>query len=229
MITEEQFTTAMERAVEKRGAEWRYPTTTNAPPGFYIAWGECPTYSDYLGNPTCLIGAALHELQVTLPRPDTSPSAMSLLMPMMDAKVALAARCAQVHQDRRNPWGKCLAVYRAALEVQESRIFSPFEQDMAYHYAIRHMGGQSVENSSLALQNLVASFTSVSEASKAVSSAMTTLTVGPITFGNCTASGGMTITGISIVNAAGKVLVDIPEVGPMPKSLLTKGQHALIA
>ena len=65
MITEEQFTAAMERAVEKRGAEWRYPDHHQAPPGFYL--GNCPTYQDNEGNPTCLIGAAMHQLGMTLP------------------------------------------------------------------------------------------------------------------------------------------------------------------
>jgi hypothetical protein len=229
MITEEQFTTAMERAVEKRGAEWRYPPVEQAPPGFYIgqAYNSAPTYSDGEGNPTCLIGAAMRELGMSVPVPEYSPSALALLMGKMTMKVAMAARCAQVHQDLHNPWGQCLAVYRAALEVLESRTFSEYEAHTAYHLALRHMKGESVSKATPELQRLIESFGKVQ-----VSLGSTATNVATFTntfFDGYTAKGGMTITGISIVNTAGKVLVDIPEVGLVPKSLLTKGQHALIA
>ena len=224
MITEEQFTTAMERAVEKRGAEWRYPAVEQAPPGFYIgaAYNSAPTYSDGEGNPTCLIGAAMRELGMSVPGLEYSPSALALLMGTMTMKVAMAARCAQVHQDLHNPWGQCLAVYRAALEVLESRTFTEYEAHTAYHLALRHMKGEPVSNATPELQRLVESFgkVQVSLGSTATNMAAFTTTF----FGEYTESGGMTVT-----NVAGKTVAYIPSVGPVPKSLLTKEQHALIA
>ena len=140
MITQEQFTDAMERAVEKRGESWRYPRPDVAPRGFYN--GNMPTYQDKKGNPTCLIGMAMRLLGMYVPPYPESPSCLSILVGPMDSKTTYAARAAQIHQDAGHPWGEALRVYRAALEIQQDMDFSIFEANNLYYRAVARMQGR---------------------------------------------------------------------------------------
>jgi hypothetical protein len=229
MITEEQFTAAMERAVEKRGAEWRYPDHHQAPPGFYS--GNCPTYQDHEGNPTCLIGAAMHQLGMTLPYAGMggSASALSVLGGSMSGSVAMAARCAQIHQDHLETWGDAFAVYRAALAIQGSRSFSMFEATDLYERAVSVVTGRAPRPQvpeMTAMTELIKAFNGVGQ--------IATSTTGTITASF--ASGGIvhkigqpiTFTGAEVTFAFNEVPSSL-SVAPFTQPVLHKKEHALTA
>ncbi len=123
MITEAEFTAAMEKAVKWRGEDWRFPMNTSEP-GFYHK--GIPTYSDQGGTPTCLIGAAMAELRMRVPEYGSGGSALSVLATKVPYDVLIAARCAQIHQDRSKPWGEALEVYRLALTMAKKQDVSVF-------------------------------------------------------------------------------------------------------
>jgi hypothetical protein len=116
-FSEAEFSAAMERAVEKRGADWCYPTDRSTPGFFYKG---VPTYADESGAATCLVGAAMHELRMQLPI-GAAGSAVAVLRDFLPIHVQVAARCAQIHQDIGKPWGESLNVYRAALTLARRR------------------------------------------------------------------------------------------------------------
>jgi hypothetical protein len=108
----------MERAVAKRGADFRYPRLDQDPGGFYVrsaSGNGQPSYSTLNGIPTCIVGCAMHEAGMTVPGHTERGSAQAVLMNKVPDHVALAARVAQIHQDYNNPWGEALAMYRGAL------------------------------------------------------------------------------------------------------------------
>jgi len=123
MVTEAEFTAAMEKAVSRRGEDWRYPKDTRTP-GFY--YHGIPTYSDEGGTPTCLIGAAIAELGWEIPEYKATAGAVAVLGGKVPYRVMIAARCAQIHQDRSKPWGEALEVYRLALKVANESDVSVF-------------------------------------------------------------------------------------------------------
>ena len=117
-FSEADFSAAMERAVEKRGSDWRYPTDRSTP-GFFC--NGIPTYSDEKGNATCLIGAAMYELGTPVPHYGPTGSTFAVLRDLVPVHVQVAARCAQIHQDLGKPWGESFYVYRAALSLYRSQ------------------------------------------------------------------------------------------------------------
>jgi len=189
MITEAQFTDAMERAVALRGKSWRYPTALDAPSGFYA--GYTPTYSDENGNPTCLIGVFMDLLGMQVPRGEESPGCIAILMGPMSMRVALAARCAQVHQDNHRPWGEALSVYRAALAIQDKRTYSPFEAMDLYRLACQTAGTDAMSRVTSAMQTmkeLDAAFAKMTAATESITfdgfataGVITSASFGPIT------------------------------------------------
>ena len=227
MITEGQFTAAMERAVEKRGAEWRYPDHHQAPPGFYL--GNCPTYQDNEGNPTCLIGAAMHQLGMTLPYSGMggSASALSVLGGVMNGPAVMAARCAQIHQDHLNPWGECLSVYRAALAIQHSRSYSMFEAMDLYYEAVAVVTGKAPRPrvpEMTAMTELIKAFNGVAQ--------VASTTTGTITAGF--ASGGIVaqpihFTGAEVTFAFNEVPTSLYLNAFVEEPVLHKKEHALTA
>lgn len=110
MITEEQFTTAMRAAVAERGGDWCYPKHKDV--GDHGGWYSfgVPTYSNYDGAATCLIGKAMELAGMKVPYL-SSGSAYSVLFNDVPMAVAVAARTAQTHQDHSRPWGEALAIY----------------------------------------------------------------------------------------------------------------------
>jgi len=229
MITEEQFTAAMERAVEKRGAEWRYPDHHQAPPGFYL--GNCPTYQDNEGNPTCLIGAAMHQLGMSLPYSGMggSASALSVLGGVMNGPAVMAARCAQIHQDHLETWGEALLIYKAALEIQRTRTYSMFEAMNLYYGAVAVVTGKGPRPQvpeMTAITELIKAFNGVGQ--------VATSTTGTITASF--ASGGIvqkigqpiTFTGAEVTFAFNEVPSSL-SVAPFTQPVLHKKEHALTA
>ena len=219
MITQEQFTDAMERAVEKRGESWRYPRPDDAPRGFYN--GNMPTYQDKNGTPTCLIGMAMRLLGMYVPPFYESPSCLSILVGPMDSETTFAARAAQIHQDAGHPWGEALRVYRAALEVQQDRDFSIFESNNLYARARAKVEGREFVETG---PRIIGQVTTTLNDLKVAFDGITTAT-GTFTFstGDMTASSGSTIT---LQNFAGSPVVSY---FGEAKAVLSKKEHALIA
>jgi hypothetical protein len=114
MISDEAFTEAMERAVAKRGAEWRYPSILENRE--YHPFGA-PIYSTPQGEAACLIGAAMKEAGLPLPHWSNAASATGVLGGLVSPLVAKAARIAQRHQDANKPWGECLALFHTAYRM----------------------------------------------------------------------------------------------------------------
>ena len=154
-MQEAEFTAAMHRAVASRGADYRYPRATDAPAGYYTGPSGvchtgpsdvCPTYSTKDGEATCLIAVAMLEAGMGVPHHSTIKAADSLLIHMgaVSKEVALAARCAQIHQDYNNPWGEALAVYETALNLQASgeRFYSIFTTRDLYQRAAEIVTGK---------------------------------------------------------------------------------------
>jgi len=230
MITEGQFTAAMERAVEKRGAEWRYPSHDEAPPGFYK--GNCPTYQDDNGNPTCLIGEAMHTLGMHLPYAHMggSASALSVLGGSISGPAVMAARAAQVHQDHLNPWGECLRVYRAALEIQRGRTYSMFDAMTLYYEAVGVVTGKPPRRQ---MKEMTA-MTELVKAFNGVSQVVTTTTTATETFTTTFASGGIVVqpvhfTGAEVTFAFNEVPTSLYVNAFVEESVLYKKEHALTA
>jgi len=227
MTTEAQFTRAIEKVVATRGPGWKYPSPTTAPPGYYVKGGgrnPAPTYRDNDDNPTCLIGAVMRILGMYLPDPSSSPSALSVLMSHVPTHVAIAARCAQVHQDHLRTWGEALAVYQAALEYMatyKENTFGVFDAELVYRQAIRKIEGKaftnSLGNSMVAMKDLSATFTALSETK--------------VSFDGF-ATGG-TITGGTLFGGKGSITYTMPPslavASYFVEEPLTKKDHALIA
>lgn len=189
MTTEQQFTTAMERVVADRGHGWKYPVAYQAPPGFYH--NNTPTYSDDGGNPTCLIGAVLKELGLRVPPKWEVASCLSVLGGYVPLKVAIAARCAQVHQDKCFSWGEALDVYRAALMIQRHREYTMFSSMDLYREAVRVALGHlpvppprnvktTVASTGTFVEELVNAFNGIGEISMGTSGIVTTFASGGI-------------------------------------------------
>lgn len=235
MITEEQFTSAMEAAVAQRGESWRYPDPLTAPPGYYNG-GHSPTYSDHRGNPTCLIGAVLHVLGMRVPSVSESPSCLSFLIGPLSHKVAMAARCAQVHQDNRQTWGEALDVYRAALEIQESEgdytVFASLDlYYKAVHKARGHMVTRVASSVAPKVETFEAAIAAMSKASTSVSASMGAFAANKVTIAlpegvikSGTIFGGtITWSGSAVTTAAYFTEGEFKSVFP------TKAEHALTA
>jgi hypothetical protein len=145
-MQEKDFTAAMERAVEKRGGDYRYPRWGEpGSNGYYTPGGGSPTYQNALGEATCLIGAALAELGVDLPLMADKRGAHAVLQGYgLGLKASVAARCAQMHQDRNKRWDESLAIYKAALELQnqDRRYSNPWGVHDLYYAAVEQVTGE---------------------------------------------------------------------------------------
>lgn len=142
-FSEAEFTAAMERAVEKRGADWCFPTDRSTP-GFFFK--GIPTYANERGEATCLIGAAMYELGMQLPLHDSGGgSAMAVLREAVPIHVQVAARCAQIHQDIAKPWRESLNVYRAALALarRQGHVEAIYGINTLYYTAVTVVTGRS--------------------------------------------------------------------------------------
>lgn len=141
MMNDSDFTAAMERAVAKRGKDWRYPRDDDSDQ-FYR--DGVPTYSTPEGAPTCLVGAAMYEAGMTVPKYYQGGSAVGVLINQVTTAVMLAARAAQIHQDRRKPWGEALEVYHTALglayETNMNELLTPYHGTIFYNEALKRLG-----------------------------------------------------------------------------------------
>jgi hypothetical protein len=230
MITEAQFTDAMERAVNERGSGWKYPSQTEAPPGFYAS--NCPTYQDGRGNPTCLVGAAMHVLGMKLPSESYggSASALSVLGGVLEGTAVMAARCAQIHQDKSFTWGESLDVYKAALAIQRAQSYSLFNSMDLYYVAVSAATGKPPRPQMpevTAMNELVAAF------GKIGATAGTTAGIVSTTF----ASGGIvqkigspvSFTGTEVTFAFNEIPTSLYLNAFVQEPVLYKKEHALTA
>lgn len=113
MITEEEFTAAMEAAVAERGEDFVYPDE------WRDEYSEACRYSLPDGTPACIIGLALHKINPALvPTYDNTERALDVFEAIGDVpqNVALAAQRAQSQQDADKTWGVALEAYKDALE-----------------------------------------------------------------------------------------------------------------
>jgi hypothetical protein len=233
IFSEAEFTAAMEEAVTRRGEGWRFPPNRDTP-GFYL--DGVPTYADEQGNATCLIGAAMHELRMPLPKPGTMGSAMMALDRVVPYHVMVAARIAQIHQDACKPWGEALAMYREAVRMASKRdILSFFVNDFYYEVANRVLGVGAIRN---VRAELVAMTKTIKATTEAVEK-MIAEKPEPIA-----AAGGWCIPTEVAYSWAGKPSVTLnfenispqtyamltgPMIQPIESVVLTKGAHALTA
>lgn len=157
-MQDKDFTAAMERAVEKRGGDYRYPRFGEpGSGGYYTASGLSPTYRNEAGEATCLIGAALAEMGLILPDVSENRGAQAVLQGYgFGLKVAVAGRCAQMHQDQNERWDQSLAVYKAALELQEvNRAYSnPWGVHDLYFAAVAQVTGVKTVRTTRAAVNI---------------------------------------------------------------------------
>lgn len=110
-ITDDQFITAMHKAVAIRGKEYRFQRST---PGFYD--GVAPMYQTPKGEGACMIGFALLLIDKrACPPYGMVASAPSILRPLgLSTNVYEAASIAQIAQDAGHMWGDCLAMFEHA-------------------------------------------------------------------------------------------------------------------
>lgn len=228
MITEEKFTAAMERAVDERGATWRYPLPEGASSrGYYT--GGAPTYCDRAGNPTCLIGAVMHNLGMRLPDNDLlAPSALSVLGGYLSHKVVMAARCAQVHQDKYHTWGEALDVYRAALAIQNREEFTIFASMDLYREAVKVAAGtRTLDEVVRSTREVMDAFTELGKIS-AMTGTITGMAVGGFYAGTPSVAtfGPNTMAALKKIPGATTITFTNPVYVP---TVPTKAEHALIA
>ena len=112
VITEEEFTVAIEKAVADKGEDYVYNVPDDAKKSCVYVYG---------GQPSCLIGQALANMGLPLDsRWDdlSSSSASHILRLFFDTPdtVIHAATRAQNTQDRMETWGEALKEYKLALK-----------------------------------------------------------------------------------------------------------------
>lgn len=143
-MQDHEFTAALERAVARRGGDYRYPKQGDCGSGGYYVQSMTgtwmPSYSTPGGEATCIVGAALVEAGVELPNYREVRSAAKVLERYnLSTPVRIAARAAQIHQDHQKPWAEALAVYHKALTIAEGRqrgfYLSEFDYLSIYHEA----------------------------------------------------------------------------------------------
>jgi hypothetical protein len=117
--TEEQFTAAMEQAVEMRGEDFTYPVEWRRQywetEGTVV--GACKYQHD--GEPACLIGLALYLLDPELLPDEGSWTGARVQLESAGIGTVTtwkAASDAQVLQDANRTWGEALAGYKSTLE-----------------------------------------------------------------------------------------------------------------
>lgn len=117
------FTDAMQKVVSKRGSDYRYPSNETDLDGQWHN-GNLAVYrtkDDKQG--ACIIGTALLRILGPDEAPDYYNSdGAAVVMEALgwDERTALAAACAQIHQDWGFTWGDCLIVYVEALQVDNT-------------------------------------------------------------------------------------------------------------
>ncbi len=128
-ITLENFTAAMKAAVLKRGAEYVYPDNLKFAQPSAIGGGSTQTcmYSNAAGEPLCLIGAALFELDPKLlPDSNLVESASSVLVDLGVSdgtkgwRLLSAADAAQNAQDTGLSWGTALNTFLEVAKIEKS-------------------------------------------------------------------------------------------------------------
>lgn len=214
-----EFTAAMQRAVASRGADYRYPNPTDAPEGYYAGISAtCPTYSTPTGEATCLIAVAMVEAGMDVPRHEAIEGADALLIQkgVVSHSVALAARCAQIHQDYRNSWGEAYEVYEAALELQARgdrhySVFTGLDLYIRAAEAVTGMRPNIGRDSSYGVIDLHAQVQKINETKSKLAEAFAGL--GKAAEG--VAAAMPTIP--SYFDGATKVEVSLPEVKPVAK------------
>ena len=111
-ITRENFTASLERAVAERGEDFVYPEA-------WMTSANACQYSLRDGTPACIIGLALSYIDPGIVPGSgefgSSDAGMEELG-VEDDVLIIAARAAQIRQDRGYTWGRSLDAYKAVLE-----------------------------------------------------------------------------------------------------------------
>ena len=111
-ITRENFTAALERAVAERGEDFVYPEA-------WMTSANACQYSLRDGTPACIIGLALSYIDPELVPDSFYFGAVDGVLEDLgveDGALIIAARAAQIRQDRGYTWGRSLDAYKAVLE-----------------------------------------------------------------------------------------------------------------
>ena len=111
-ITRENFTAALERAVAERGEDFVYPEA-------WMTNSNACQYSLKDGTPACIIGLALSYIDPGIvPGSGEFGSSDAVMedLGVEDGPLIIAARAAQIEQDRGYPWGQVFVVYKQILE-----------------------------------------------------------------------------------------------------------------
>lgn len=116
-ITEEQFTAAMEQAVEERGADFVYPEEWKNESGTCVYWKDGVGPACIIGKALAILGATEQELYsngiaLNKIRVITGLSQFVLYPPFFGA-----AQSAQNVQDGRGSWGEALEAYKTRLRT----------------------------------------------------------------------------------------------------------------
>lgn len=134
IITIENFTAALEKAVADRGEDYIYPEKTENPAygnskvydqyladDYHVKGGQC-VYSTPNGEPACLIGVALHNLGLQVPEYGFVGGASEVLLNEpyeleegITYLIADAADAAQGRQDNGETWGVALQTFKEAI------------------------------------------------------------------------------------------------------------------
>lgn len=115
-FTTEQFTEALKKAVETRGADYVYPKFDPTADGFDPDWhtnvGTC-RYQTTKGEPACIIGLAISILGEEVPDYGNMDNAGDNLrrLGIGDHDCQYAADHAQMKQDSGKTWGEALEAY----------------------------------------------------------------------------------------------------------------------
>jgi hypothetical protein len=123
-ITRDEFTAAMRKAVELRGADYVYPKDqpgfTKAQVSAFRSDPACLYVNAVTGEPACLIGLALSIIDPALLEPvGTAIAPACRVLPELgvDYDAAYAADAAQQEQDKGETWGECLMIYEEKLGI----------------------------------------------------------------------------------------------------------------
>lgn len=113
-ITRENFTAAIIQAVAERGEDYVYPEDDKIM--------DACQYKTENGEPSCIIGLALHLIDpILVPERGSVAGARDILrdIGVTDAALLDAATDAQSVQDNFSPWGYALTAYKNVIAKAE--------------------------------------------------------------------------------------------------------------
>jgi hypothetical protein len=171
-ITDQQFIDAVHKAVELRGADYKWSRYT---PGALTPSGG-PAYQTPDGEGSCLIGFALMQIRKSACPPNGLDATASIVLrPLgLSPRVASAARVAQIAQDQGTRWGDVLWMFNWALQAEHLGFGYDHALYTQAYYALTQ------EKSAAAMKKVEAGLSKISESAKALEETFVKATDSPV-------------------------------------------------